>query len=105
MPNIKLFYLYRDSGNYKNFGSVVFGNPLNIELSIVEKHIKSRLIDGCWFYAHHWQLPDLRFGDVNDRDPTWHEFESVGYTALPANTPQNLDELMLLIEKSTLPIV
>ena len=105
MPNIQLSYLYRDSGNYKNFGSVVFANSSNIELSIVEKRIKSRLIDGTWFCAHHWQLPDLRFINVNESDSTWHEFESVEYTELPANTPQNVDELMLLIEKSAQPIV
>jgi hypothetical protein len=80
MPNIRLSYFYRDSSNYKNFGSVVFANPLNIDLRIVEKHIKSRLIDGCWFYAHPWELPDLRFAAANDSDPTWHEFESLEYT-------------------------
>jgi hypothetical protein len=104
MPNIQLSYLYRDSGNYKNFGSIVFANSSNIELRTVEKHIKNALIDDSWFYAHHWQLPDLRFPDINESDPTWHEFESVEYTELPANTPQNVDELMLLIEKSALPI-
>ena len=77
MPNIQLSYLYRDGGNYKKFGSVVFCNPSNIDLSIVEKRIKSHLIDGSWFYAHLWQLPDLRFIDLNDNDPTWHEFESI----------------------------
>ena len=105
MPNIQLSYLYRDSGNYKNFGSVVFVNSSNNELSIVEKHIKSRLFDGCWFYAHHWQLPDLRFFDVNDSDPTWHEFESVDYTDEPASTALSLEEFMSLIEKLARPVV
>ncbi|MGY3214091.1 hypothetical protein [Mucilaginibacter sp. HD30] len=105
MTNIKLSYLYRDSGNYKNFGSIVFANPSNIDLSIVEKHIKSRLIDGCWLYAHQWQLPDLRFADINDKDPTWHEFESLEYTDDPANGAVKLAELIHLIEKSAQPIV
>lgn len=105
MTNIQLSYLYRDSGNYKNFGSVVFANPSNIEMRIVEKQIKSRLIDGCWLYVHHWQLPDLRFANISDGDPTWHEFESLEYTDQPANASIELAELMHLIEKSAQPIV
>jgi hypothetical protein len=105
MPNVELSYLYRDGGNYKNFGSVVFANPSNIELSMVEKHIKSRLIDGCWFYAHDWRLPALRFPDANDSDPTWHEFESLEYTEQPANAAISIEELMTLIENTVQPIV
>lgn len=104
MPNIQLSYLYRDSSNYKNFGSVVFANPSNIDLSIVEKHIKSSLIDVCWFYVHHWQLPDLRFANVNESDPTWHEFESLEYTEQPANAAIELADLFF-IENIAHPIV
>jgi len=103
MPNIQLSYLYRDSSNYKKFGAVVFANPSNIELSIVEKHIES-LIDGCWFYVHEWQLPDLRFADINDNDPTWHEFESLEYTEQPANSVIMLAEFITAIEKYRLRI-
>lgn len=105
MPNIKLSYLYRDSGNYKNFGAVVFANTSQIELSIVEKRIKNALIDDCWFYAHHWQLPNLRFNNITESDATWHEFESVDYTDEPANSALSLEEFMSLIEKPAQPIV
>ena len=104
MPNIQLSYLYRNSSNYKNFGSVVFANSTNIELSIVEKRIKSCLIDGCWFYAQEWQLPDLRFADINENDPTWHEFESLEYTEQPANSVIILAEFITAIEKYRLRI-
>ena len=80
MPNIKFSYLYRDAGNYKNFGCIVFSNPANLPLATVEANIKRHLIDGCWFYAEEWQLPDLRFADTSYNDPTWHEFEGVEYT-------------------------
>ena len=51
MPNIKLSYLYRDSGNYKNYGSVVFANAEGIDLSVVNNLIQEKLIDGtCFLY-------------------------------------------------------
>jgi hypothetical protein len=80
VSNIKFSYLYRDSGNY-NYGYAVFANPENIGLEQIEELIRSKLIYGEWFYANEWQLPDL-FTSYFDpyTDPTWHEFESVGYT-------------------------
>ncbi len=86
MPNIKFSYLYRDAGNYKNFGYVVFANPTNMGLPEIEHHLKKHLIDGCWFYAEAWQLPDLRFPHTTPSDPTWHEFEGVEYTNEPVNS-------------------
>ncbi|RYG04505.1 MAG: hypothetical protein EOO07_30855 [Chitinophagaceae bacterium] len=81
MPNIKLSYLYRDGGNYKKFGNVVFNNPDNIEIGDLNSFIKSNLIDGMWFYADKWQLPDLHFDTWNNGlDHAFHEFEAVEYT-------------------------
>jgi hypothetical protein len=96
MPNIKFNYLYRDSGNYKKFGSVIFADPNNIELAEIEKLIRSRLIDELWFYADEWNLPELFTEYLDFRiDPTWHEFESVEYTNGPENAPFDLNELSL----------
>lgn len=86
MPSIKFSYLYRDSGNYKTYGSVVFANPDDIELSTVDALIRSKLIDQEWFYADEWNLPDLRLLILTDNtDPTWHEFESIQFTDEAAN--------------------
>ena len=105
MPNLQLSYLYRDFGNYKNFGSVVFANPTNELLEDIEHRVKKYLIDGCWFYPEEWKLPDLKFDPTNPSDPTWHEFESLEYTGLHANSALSLQEFMLSIEKSARPIV
>lgn len=79
--NIKFHYLYRDSGNYKNFGYVVIDNPKNLSLEEFDTAIKSRLIDGEYFYANEWNLPDLRFSNFDiDNDPTWHEFRKTELT-------------------------
>ncbi|MBB3057130.1 hypothetical protein [Mucilaginibacter gotjawali] len=86
MPNIKFNYLYRDSGNYKKFISVIFSNPDGIKLSDLEAFIKTKLIDETWFYAEQWNLPEI-FTDIIDFrvDPTWHKFESIEYTDEPAD--------------------
>ena len=101
MKNIKFNYLYRDSGNYKKFGSVIFANHAEIELSKFEVLIKSKLIWDTWFYAEAWKLPEI-FIDILDFriDPTWHEFENVEYTEEVANAEFNLDELIIAIRQT-----
>jgi len=106
MPNIKFSYLYRDSGNYKKFTSIIFSNPNNIDLSKVEDLIKSKLIWDQWFYTDEWKLPEI-FPDICDFriDPTWHEFECVEYTNDEPNNSMPLDELMDVIKEVKGPIL
>jgi hypothetical protein len=100
MPNIKFNYLYRDSGNYKKFISVIFYNPKGFGLSELETLIKSKLIWDTWFYAEEWKLPEI-FTDILDFriDPTWHEFEDIEYTKEASNTSTSLTEFIELIER------
>jgi hypothetical protein len=99
MPNIKFSYLYRDASNYKNFGFLVFENFDNLHLSELQALIQSKLIDGMWFYAGQWQLPDLHFNSWCDKtDHTFHEFESIEYTNEPPNTLITLALFKKLIE-------
>lgn len=93
MPNIQFNYLYRDSGNYKKYGFVIFANPDNIGLQEFEKIILHKLIDNQWFYANEWGLPELFLDWVDFRiDPTWHEFESVEFSDEPANYSLTTEE-------------
>jgi hypothetical protein len=86
MANIQFNYLYRDGGNYKKYGSVIFANPGDVDVGKVEVLIQTKLIDQTWFYRNHWQLPNLRAQTFNpDTDPTWHEFESLSPTHQAAN--------------------
>ena len=81
MLNIKFSYIYRDSGNYKNFGSVVFNWDEQINIENLADLIRSKLIDGIWFYASQWHVPDLHFSTWDDEiDHTFHEFEMLEYT-------------------------
>ena len=104
MPDIKFNYLYRDSGNYKKFSSVIFSNPEEVGLSKLEALIKSKLIYDAFFYAEEWKLPEFFTDYVDFRiDPTWHEFESIGYTTEEPTTKHSLDELIEAIKKVKCP--
>ncbi len=113
MPNIKFSYRYRDSGNYKNFGSVIFdnaGSPLgeparteDIDLVELTTLIRSKLIDGEYFYADEWCLPELFTKYIDFRiDPTWHEFEAVELTDEPANAPLDFADFIANLQKVVL---
>lgn len=90
--NIKFSYLYRDSGNYKRFGDVIFSNPNNLPILDMEHLIRSKLIDGEWFYAKDWGLPNLHFEPWDeDLDHGFHEFESLSYSQELENAPISLE--------------
>jgi hypothetical protein len=101
---IKLNYLYRDGANYKNLKSIIFNNSENITLSTVQNLIQSKLIGGEYFYANHWQLPDLHFGTWDDElDHSFHEFESVEYTEEEANGEIDLSSFINILKSLPTP--
>lgn len=71
---IEFSYLYRDSGNYKNYGSVYMHNSKRKPLETLEKEMHSYLIDQDFFYAKDIGVPHLFFEDSTPDDVTWHEF-------------------------------
>lgn len=72
--------MYRDYSNYKNYGSVVFGNPNNTPLEEIEKLIRDKLIDGEYFDADKSGLPTLFFEITTSDDHELHEFQSLELT-------------------------
>jgi hypothetical protein len=98
MPNIKFNYLYRDSGNYKKFNSVIFSNPTDVDLPTLAALITSKLIWDTWFYAETCKLPEI-FTDIIDFsvDPTWHEFEGIAHTIEESNTALDLEEFVRVL--------
>lgn len=87
-PNISLRYLYRDGGNYKNYGTVVFANPLGRSLSEVDALLQSRLIESMFFVAADWGVPDLHFTEYpydEETDHDWHEYGGVSETTEAAS--------------------
>lgn len=101
MPSIKFNYLYRDGANYKKYNSIIFENDLSISLEGLEAVIKSKLIDGEWFYADQWKVPEIFLSTFDFKiDPTWHEFESVEYTDEPTNSTFTLVEFIEILKGS-----
>ena len=79
--NIKFHYLYRDAGNYKNYGHLIFPNPNNIQIETLLKKLQENLIDSEFFEPISVGVPLL---DVENRDEEldhdWYEFEKITQT-------------------------
>lgn len=99
LNNIKFNYLYRDGGNYKNFGSVILSNFNNVDITKVDHYIRHNLIDGEYFSAKNWNIPDLSFEIPNFDDHEFHEFENVEITNDNLHH-MALEEFLLLIKVS-----
>ncbi|MEQ6121476.1 hypothetical protein [Reichenbachiella sp. MALMAid0571] len=79
--NLKFEYLYRDAGNYKQFGSAVFKNPTLIEPDVATEKIKPCLIDGEFFYPDKVKVPRLENYEFDpEMDHDWYEFEKFSLT-------------------------
>jgi len=90
--NISLNYLYRDAGNFKNWGEVVFANKNNIELKLLEQKVRKILIDGEFFIAEVAGLKKLNFSEyIKELDHDWHEFHSFEDTKENINDQNNRD--------------
>ena len=78
IQNIKFKYLYRDFGNYKNVGSVVFPNPDNISIIEVNEELEKAFHQSIFFVAQQIGLQELFFKDFpSDDDISFHEFDGV----------------------------
>lgn len=90
-------YLYRDAGNYKNWGEVVFANPNCVPVSDAEKLVAAELFERQYFLAESVGLPDLHFPNHNlELDHGWHEFHAFAETdEIPDDTQgRNIEQLI-----------
>lgn len=97
--NIELEYRYRDFGNFKNYGSVVFGNQSNLAIEEVDLAILELVGDDQTFVASRLGIPEMFFTDFPyDPDLDWemHEYSRVSETDLPINDAQHRDICDLL---------
>jgi len=98
--NIQFNYKYRDAGNYKVFGYVVFSNPNEYSLEFIESKLRASLIDSEFFDPKDWELPRLKFDDwVPDLDHTWNEYESVEYTSEPPTQEKSITKFLEFVSK------
>ncbi len=79
--NVKFNYLYRDAGNYKKFGEIIFTNLNSERLDKIERLIRENLIESEFFIPEKWNIPRLSFGTFSSElDHDFHEFESLKTT-------------------------
>jgi hypothetical protein len=84
--NIRFEYLYRDAGNFKNWGEVVFSNPHDVPADVAASVAEKVLIDRTFFVANKAGVPDLHFAEYNEElDHGWHEVHAF----LPTDEPSN----------------
>lgn len=57
--NIKINYLYRDAGNYKQFGYEVLTNCDGTAIEEIKLRLNSLLIDGEFFVPADWGFKNL----------------------------------------------
>jgi hypothetical protein len=73
-------YLYRDGGNFKAWGTVVFSNDETVSLSDVEARLRRAFNPDGLFIASQILVPEV-FLYLHDRITRWdhcfHEFHSV----------------------------
>lgn len=83
---IVFVYLYRDGGNFKNWGEACFKNEQGLSLEEIDARIRESLIDGMYFSAEKVGLPTLYFDERNDQlDHEWHEYDRVTEGSLEDN--------------------
>ncbi|MEQ9464387.1 MAG: hypothetical protein RJQ10_12070 [Haliea sp.] len=76
--NVGFEYLYRDAGNNKLWGFVVFANKRDLSVAHLEKALEPHLIDGQFFPASPDLLPPLQFPNHDDSlDHDWLEYSGM----------------------------
>ena len=83
MANIKFNYLYRDAGNYKEFGNVIFSNPDLLTLHKLAMPLAETFSSERLFIAHQIRVPEVFLytqGNATSDDHCFHEFDCVEET-------------------------
>jgi hypothetical protein len=93
--------MYRDMGNFKNYGEVVFGNLLNRSSEEIRKQIFRFLGSDHIIKASDLRIPDLFFKNFPydpELDHEMHEFFEVSESELPASDAEQRDIADFLTE-------
>lgn len=84
--NLKFEYLYRDGGNYKQFGHIVLSNSTQLNVTDATKRLREYLIDGEFFEPSKVGVPALEVYEYDPEiDHQWYEFEKFTETTDPVS--------------------
>lgn len=99
MPNIQFNYLYRDAGNYKSYGSLIFANKEKLSLEFIQEQVTNHLIDGDYFLPQKWQVPFIYKHPYDpELDHDWYEVESVEYTEEAITEEKDIKDFLALLQ-------
>lgn len=90
--NVKFNYLYRDEGNYKDWGSTIFSNELDWHIPDFEKAVRKYLDGREFFIASELDLPIIelyRSESSNLSEIGYYEFDCIELTKEEPNDPKN----------------
>jgi hypothetical protein len=90
MSNVEFSYLYRDGGNYKNFGRIVFSNPDKIACDAIGKAFTEAALEDGLFIADQVRVPEVFLfanGELSFDDHCYHEFDAVRTTEMESTDP------------------
>ncbi len=98
--NVMFSYLYRDAGNYRNYGEIIFSNNQNLQIDFIDSKIKEKLIDGECFVHLDFGVPNLFFEDcLTEDDHDWHTYKSVSFTDKPSNNERDIADFIAKMKK------
>lgn len=106
--NIRFNYLYRDAGNYKAYGSVVFHGAGSVLVADAEMELERSLIEGNYFVAADVEVPDLRPAALDcTLDHDWHEVECLEECDDPVDDQLNrtIDQFVKAMKRACSPIL
>jgi hypothetical protein len=83
MSNVEFSYLYRDGGNYRRFGRVVFSNSEQIKSVAIQQALTEAFLEEGLFIADQIRVPQVFLfanGQLSFDDHCYHEFDAVRAT-------------------------
>jgi len=90
--NIRFEYRYRDAGNYKNGGDIVFAKRGKLSADALTGEIRKGLISKEFFVAEDVGIPALHFDKyIPALDHGWHEFIALTETTDEPTDPDKRD--------------
>lgn len=91
MANVEFRYLYRDGGNYKKRGSVIFSNREGLDIDLAAERLRQGFLPDGLFIAKQVRVPEVflyKRGKFTDDDHCYHEFDELTSTNKAVNDQQ-----------------
>jgi len=92
--NVQFEYRYRGLGNFKRYGSVVFGNQNGLPIDDINRLMLQLIGNDETFVASEVGIPEMFFTDFPynpNLDWQMHEYCGVSQTDLPTNDAKGRD--------------